>query len=173
MVRNTIQVQVSAKWLQPRLIKENSRAGLNPHPFSNALTEVADNFHPVLSSEELESETKWCPALNCWVILFFFASILMGPSGPHPPVLLDNGLETNWWQHWQRWWSQNIRLTKTSFPVSGYQPIGLWVRGDKPNRCCLLHPTGTWFIFFCPTADENEINAVWALGWKYGAEETR
>lgn len=147
------------------LIKENSRVGLSPTPFCRALTKVGDNFHPVLSSEELESETKWCPAFE--LLGYFFASILMGPSGPHPPILLDNGLETHWWQHLQRWWSQNMRLTKTSFPVSGYQPIRLKgeKRGDTPNRCSLLHPTETCFIFF-PTANEKEIHAVWALGEK-------
>lgn len=108
-----------------KLIKENLRAGLSPTPFCRTLTEVADNFHPVQSSEELESEPKWYPAFELLGNFFIFASILMRPSGPQPPVLLDN--ETNWWQHWQRWWSQNIRLTKVSFPVSGYQPIGLRV----------------------------------------------
>lgn len=90
--------------------------------------------------------------LSCW-ITFLPAheqdQSLKGPSAPHPAVLLDNGLEINWRQHWQKRWSQNARLAKLSFPVSGYQPIGLrgGRRGDTPNRCCLLHPTEMGFVF--------------------------
>lgn len=65
--------------------------------FCRALTNMDDNFLPMLNSEELKQKSKWSSSFEL-LDLFFFQHMngtryWRDQNAPHPAILLDNGLE--------------------------------------------------------------------------------
>lgn len=158
---DTTQAQVSAKWLQPKffgsnvheLKKKNMSGGLDPAAFfCRALTNVDDNFLPVLSSEELKSESKWCSAFE--LLDHFFASTWTG-SGTEG-TKCSSPCSTSWQWTWNKLMAALTKKMKSERKTgktifSSFRLPTRWAkrvrRGDTSNRCCLLHPTEMCFVF--------------------------
>lgn len=179
---NTSQSQIAPAhilWFGCSWIDTEDRRRFGSSSFTcRALTKAGDNFHPVLSTEELSQNPNDAQPLSCWVILLPAPGWDQAPrgwSGPHSAVSLANGLQTNWWQHCQRWWSHIVWSAINPFPASRCQPTGQWGggRGDRGKQMLFApFPWDVIRIFFLVLL---RIKSTKFEPWgkRDGAEQTR
>lgn len=120
-------------WLQPKffcsntheLVQENRSRGLNPAALFLGL------LLRWVTTDQWRTRAGTQMKLDLLAVGSLFANTWIGPEakGPSAPTL-----PYYCWQHSQRWWSQNVRPAKISFPASGCQPIELW-GGRRGDTC--------------------------------------